>query len=116
MFYYMLYLFLIFSEQFKHTFFPLKSKISLDSPQKIQDGENFFKIILSSSTNISRGSFTLISKVLLNSIGITTLPNLSSFRTIPVDFIKPPPKSTNNIEPSKRLPWFTKKINNKLVN
>ena len=39
------------------------------------------------STYISKASFSAILRVLLNSIGITTLPSSSTFLTMPVDFI-----------------------------
>ena len=60
-------------------------------PQKTQFGSYFFKTIVDPSTNISTGSFTLISNLFLISIGITTLPNSSILLTIPVDFIINPP-------------------------
>lgn len=47
---------------------------------------NFHNMISSLSTKISTESFLLISSALLSSIGITIRPNLSTFRTMPVDF------------------------------
>src|SRR5699024_6882091 len=44
--------------EFLDTFFPLYSIRSSISPVKISVGLYFFKIILSSSTNISRGSLS----------------------------------------------------------
>jgi hypothetical protein len=80
------------AKHFEHINLSLYEDNSLEPPQKIQFGSYFFKMIEEPSTNISIGSFTFISNLFLNSIGITTLPNSSTFLTIPVAFILYPPK------------------------
>jgi len=56
-------------------------------PQKIQEGECFFRIIASPSVNISTGSLSCISSVARSSLGMTILPSESIDLTIPVDFM-----------------------------
>jgi len=61
-----------------------------ESTKKIIETDNESKIIEEPSTKISIGSFIAISNLFLSSIGITILPNSSTFLTIPVAFIIPP--------------------------
>ena len=56
-------------------------------PQKMQEGECFFKMIASPSVKISTGSLSCISSVARSSLGMTILPRESMDLTIPVDFI-----------------------------
>lgn len=79
-----------FSKQLRQTIFPLKLVTSRTSLQKMQDGWYFFNRINSSSIKISTGSSLCKPNVRLSSIGRTTLPKLSIFRTIPVDFMSKP--------------------------
>jgi len=74
------------------TIFPLNLLTFVTLPQKVQAGSYFLRIIFSPSTNISKGSFTSIPRVRLNSIGKTMRPRVSTFLTIPVafNFILPP--------------------------
>ena len=53
-------------------------------PQKTQLGLNFFNRMTSPLTKISSWSRSLISRVLLSSLGKTIRPNSSTLRTIPV--------------------------------
>ena len=55
--------------------------------QKMQEGECFFKMMVSPSVKISRGSFSCISSVALSSLGMTIRPSESIDLTIPVDFM-----------------------------
>ena len=74
----------------------LKEIKFFELPQNMQFGSYFFRIIDEPSTYISKGSFSAISNLFLISLGITILPNSSTFLTIPVDFMKNTPfrKST----------------------
>ena len=77
----------IFSAHFEHTNLSLNVIRFLAFPQKTQFGSYFLNTIEEPSTYISIGSFSAISNLFLISIGITTLPNSSTFLIIPVDFI-----------------------------
>src|SRR5699024_1787797 len=74
-----------------NTILPLANAMlsSVLSPVISQDilATYFFKMILSSSTSISFGSFSFILIDRFNRIGITTRPNSSPFLIIPVDFM-----------------------------
>ena len=77
----------IFCAHSLHTFCSLTSMISSQLLQKMQEGEYFLRMILSSSINTSSDDSELtIPRVLLSSIGITNLPTESTLLTIPVDF------------------------------
>ena len=81
--------------KFKNGFFgnllPRYSTKSSISPVKMSLGSYFFKIILSSSTKISRGSLSFTLRLRRSSIGSVILPSSSNFLTIPVLFMILPP-------------------------
>ena len=71
----------------EHTSLSLYNVSFSVSPQKMQAGWCFLRMIHSLSVKISTGSSMLMSSVLRSSLGMTILPSLSTCLTIPVDFM-----------------------------